>query len=168
MKRPQPDEYSPFYQTYIDKVEDDVLAELNHQLTSIIALLRSIPEEKGDYRYAEGKWSVKEVLGHIIDNERIMAYRLLCFARNDASPLPGYEENDYVRNAHFNSQDFGLLIDELEALRRANLYLYNSLTEEELSRKGIANNTSLSVKALLYVLAGHIKHHIQVIEERYL
>ncbi len=168
MKRPQPDEYNAFYQTYIDKVSDDVLSELKDQLESLTAFLKSIPPEKANYAYAEGKWTIKEVLGHMIDNERIMTYRLLRFARNDASPLPGYEEKDYIANSHFKTQDFHLLIEEMETLRKANMYLFNSLTEEELQRRGVANNTVLSVRAVLFVLAGHLKHHVGVLKERYL
>jgi hypothetical protein len=97
-----------------------------------------------------------------------MTYRLLRFARNDASPLPGYEENGYVQNSHYADQDFNLLIEEVEILRKANMYLFRSLTEEELERRGVANNAVLSVRALLFVLAGHLKHHVRVLEERYL
>jgi uncharacterized damage-inducible protein DinB len=168
MKRPQPDEYSAFYQTYIDKVDDDVLSELKDQIESLTTFLKSIPPEKTDYAYAEGKWTVKEVLGHMMDNERIMTYRLLRFARNDASPLPGYEEEDYIQNSHFATQEFDLLIEEMLALRKANMYLFNSLTEEELQRKGVANKAVLSVRALLFILAGHLKHHVGVLKERYL
>ena len=168
MKRPQPDEYSAFYQTYIDKVDDDVLSELKDQIESLGTFLKSIPQDKVNYAYAEGKWTVKEVLGHIIDTERIMTYRLLRFARNDASPLPGFEENDYIQNSHYATQDFSLLIEEMLALRKANLYLFNSLTAEEMERRGVANNSPLSVRALLFILAGHMKHHVGVLMERYL
>ncbi|HEX8377946.1 MAG TPA: DinB family protein [Pedobacter sp.] len=168
MKRPQPDEYNAFYQTYIDKVGDDVLSELKDQIESLSTFLKSIPQAKINYAYAEGKWTVKEVLGHIIDTERIMSYRLLRFARNDASPLPGFQENDYVKNSHYATQDFNLLIEEMLALRKANLYLFNSLIDEELERRGVANNSPLSVRALLFILAGHLKHHVGVLKERYL
>jgi uncharacterized damage-inducible protein DinB len=168
MKRPQPDEYSAFYQTYIDKIDDDVLSELQNQSESAVTFLKSIPAEKFNYAYAEGKWTIKEVLGHIIDTERIMTYRLLRFARNDAAPLPGFEENDYIQNAHFAFLDFNVLVEELQMLRKANMYLFNSLTEGELERRGLANNAVLSVRALLFILAGHLKHHLGVLRERYL
>lgn len=168
MKRPQPDEYNSFYATYIDKVGDDVLAELRDQLVSAVSFLTEIPADKTDRPYAEGKWTLKELLGHMIDTERIMAYRLLRFARNDSTVLPGYEQNDYIDNAHFNQQDFGCLVEEFAAVRKANLYLFESLTEDELNRRGEANKSPLSVRALLFILAGHLKHHIIVIKEKYL
>jgi uncharacterized damage-inducible protein DinB len=168
MRRPQPDEYGAFYQGYINLVNDDVVSELRNQLTDVIAFLRKIPTEKGDHAYAEGKWTIKELLGHMIDTERIMAYRLLRIARNDATPLPGFEQDDYIANAHFNTQNFSSMIDELEALRKANLYLFESLTDEEMDRRGQASGYSTSARALLFILAGHLKHHVQVIVEKYL
>ncbi|MBC8053052.1 MAG: DinB family protein [Sphingobacteriaceae bacterium] len=168
MKRPQPDEYGAFYKRYIDTVGDDIFKELTDQLINFPQFLRNIPVEKISYAYAEGKWTIKELLGHLIDTERIMAYRLLRFARNDSTSLPGFEENDYVKNAHFAELDFALLIEEFEAVRKANLYLFKSLNEEELNRKGEASNNPLSVRALLFIIVGHIKHHQQVLEERYL
>ena len=168
MKRPQPDEYGSFYKTYIDKAKDDVLAELEEQLLSFSSFLKSIPSDKENFAYAEGKWTVKEVLGHIIDTERIMAYRLMRVARNDDTPLPGFEENSYVQNAHFSSQDFTTMIDEFKAVRNDNLCLFKSLSEEELDRRGIASNLPVSVRSLLFIIAGHLNHHIAVIKERYL
>lgn len=168
MKRPQPDEYSAFQKAYIDKVSDDPLQEIETQSITFPQFLRAIPEEKIDYAYAEGKWTLKEMLGHIIDTERILTYRLLRIARNDSTGLPGFEEDDYVKNSHFKDQDFGLMIEEFRTLRKANLFLYNSLNEEELQRKGLANGNPTSVRALLFIIAGHMQHHKLVIEERYL
>lgn len=168
MNRPQPDEYGAFYQGYINIVNDDVLAELTDQLVTLPDFLRSVPVAKADFAYAEGKWTIKELLGHIIDTERIMAYRLLRFARNDATELPGFDENHYVRHSNFATQNFFDLIKEFEAVRKANLYLFKSLTDTDLDRKGIASNSPLSVRALLFILAGHAKHHQKIIEERYL
>jgi hypothetical protein len=168
MKRPQPEEYSSFYQKYIDTVGDDVLSEASYQLQSFSQYLRSISHDKIDFAYADGKWTIKELLGHVIDTERIMAYRLLRFARNDSTGLAGFDENDYVMNAHFGSREFNDMIEEFEAVRKANLFLFKSLTEEDLQRKGEANNASLSVRALLFIIVGHVKHHQKVIEERYL
>ncbi|MEJ6981058.1 DinB family protein [Pedobacter sp. P351] len=168
MKRPQPEDYNSFYQNYIDTVNDDVVSELADQLTSFPEFLGRVPVEKTDYAYAPGKWTLKEVLGHIIDTERIMAYRLLRFSRNDSIPLAGFEENNYVKNAHFRKEDFNTMIEEFKAVRNANLFLFRSLTEEELERKGEANNSALSVRALLFIMSGHVKHHQKVIEERYL
>ena len=167
MKRPQPEEYNSFYQKYIDTVGDDVLSELSDQLLSFSQYLRSIPHDKIDFTYAEGKWTIKELLGHVIDTERIMAYRLLRFARNDSTGLAGFDENHYVTNAHFGNRDFNKMIEEFEAVREANLFLFRSLSEDDLQQKGEANNASLSVRALLFIIVGHVKHHQKVIEERY-
>jgi len=167
MKRPQPEEYSSFYQKYIDTVVDDVLSEASDQLESFPEYLRTVPQDKVDFAYAEGKWTIKELLGHVIDTERIMAYRLLRFARNDSTGLAGFDENNYVANAHFGNREFNDMIEEFEAVRKANLFLFRSLTEDDLQRKGEANNASLSVRALLFITAGHVKHHQKVIEKRY-
>lgn len=167
MKRPQPEEYNSFYQRYIDTVGDDVLSEASAQLKSFPQYLRAISPEKIDFAYAKGKWTIKELLGHVTDTERIMAYRLLRFARNDSTGLAGFDENDYVMNAHFGDRDFNDMIEEFEAVRNANLFLFRSLTEEDLKRKGEANNSSISVRALFFIIVGHVKHHQKVIEERY-
>ncbi len=169
MNRPQPDEYSTFNATYIDKIGDgDIISILGHQQENTWHFLKSIPEEKGEYAYAEGKWTIKEVVGHMIDTERIMAYRLLRFARNDASELKGFEQDDYVANARFNSFQMDDLADELMLLRKTNLYLFKTLNNEEKTRRGMANGNPVSVNALLYIIAGHELHHINILKDRYL
>ncbi|MEX8547711.1 MAG: DinB family protein [Mucilaginibacter sp.] len=167
--KPQPDEYAPFYQGYINQVgDDDVLEKLSSNRKKTYYFFLSIPPEKADFAYAEGKWSVKEVLGHMIDTERIMAYRLLRFARADHHPLAGFNENFYVSRANAKNRDLEDLADEFSDLRKANLYLYQNLDEEQLRRKGTASNAIVSVKALLYIIAGHELHHLKIIRERYL
>ncbi|MES2874899.1 MAG: DinB family protein [Bacteroidota bacterium] len=168
MKRPQADEFASFYQTYIDTVSDNVIAELEHQISSFPAFLKGISNDKATFAYAEGKWTLKELLGHVNDTERIMAYRALRIARNDKTPLPGFEENTYVSNAHFADRTIESLADEFATLRRANMFLIKSFTEEEVDRTGISNNLPISVRALIYILAGHLNHHRRIIEERYL
>lgn len=168
MNRPQPDEHAAFYNAYIQTVEDDVIDELETQASAFPDFLRSLPPSKAGYAYAPGKWTLKQLLGHLIDTERIMTYRLLCIARNDITPLPGFDENHYVKNSGYSDSDFGKLIEEFEVLRRANLYLFRSLTEEELLRQGTANNYAISVRALLFIIAGHLNHHRKIITERYL
>jgi hypothetical protein len=168
MNRPQVEEFPLFYKTYIDTVSDNVIAELEYQINSFPAFLKSIPGDKSSFAYAEGKWTLKELLGHVNDTERIMAYRTLRIARNDKTPLPGFEENDYVSNAHFADRTIESLADEFATLRRANMFLIKSFTEEEVSRTGISNNLPISVRALIYILAGHLNHHRRIIEERYL
>ncbi|WP_411273354.1 DinB family protein [Daejeonella sp.] len=168
MKQPQADEFPSFYKTYIDTVSDNVVAELEHQINSFPAFLKGIPGDKASFAYAEGKWTLKELLGHVNDTERIMTYRALRIARNDQTPLPGFNENEYVLNAHFADRTIESLADEFASLRRANMFLIKSFTEEEVSRTGISNNSPISVRALIYILAGHLNHHRKIIEERYL
>lgn len=168
MNRPLPEEYPTFYKGYIDTVSENVLAELDHQINSFPAFLRGLTEDKACSAYAEGKWTIKELTGHVIDTERIMAYRTLRIARNDSTPLAGFEENDYVANAHFADRTLDSLAEEFALLRSSNMYLIKSLNETELERVGISNEKPVSVRALVYILAGHVNHHRRIIEERYL
>lgn len=168
MNRPQANEYPVFYKGYIDTVNDDVLTELENQIVSFAGLLKQIPEERTGFAYAEGKWTIIELLGHILDTERIMAYRALRIARNDATPLAGFEENDYVANAHFFDRSLESMAEEFEHLRKANLFLIKSLNEIEFARVGISNEKPISVKALVFIIAGHLNHHIRILKERYL
>ncbi|MVN20123.1 DinB family protein [Mucilaginibacter sp. HMF7410] len=169
MSKPKPEEYAPFYQGYVDLVgDDDVLEKLSSNQKKTYEFFLSLPPDKADFAYAEGKWSVKEVLGHMIDTERIMSYRLLRFSRADHHPLAGFNENFYTSKSNYRLRELEDLADEFSALRKANLYLYKNLTEEELKRKGKASNAIVSVKALLYIISGHEMHHINIIKERYL
>ncbi|WP_343522754.1 DinB family protein [Pedobacter sp.] len=166
MNRPQPNEYPTWGETYISKVDRDIFEILNEQVTSIPALFRA-NAGKADYAYAEGKWTLKEMLGHIIDTERVFAYRITCFARNEQQPLPGFDEDHYVLNARFAERELEDLIEEFAALRKANLYLFKSLNEDELNRKGIASGREINVKSILFIVGGHIIHHVGVLKERY-
>jgi len=166
MNRPQPNEYPTWGETYISKVDRDIFEILNDQIQSLPALFRA-NADKADYAYAEGKWTLKEMLGHIIDAERVFAYRITCFSRKDQQPLPGFEEDDYVLNARFPQRDMEDLIEEFIALRKANLYLFKSLNEEELNRKGIASGREINVKSILFIVGGHIIHHVSILKERY-
>ena len=168
MNRPLPEEYPVYYKVYIDTVSENVLAELDHQINSFPAFLSGLTENKACSAYAEGKWTIKELTGHVIDTERIMIYRILRIARNDSTPLAGFEQNDYVANAHFADRSLDSLAKEFALLRRANMYLIKSLKENELDRVGISNEKLISVRALVYILAGHVNHHHRIIEERYL
>lgn len=168
MNRPQANEYPVFYKGYIDTVNDDVLAELENQIVSFPELLKQIPEDRAGFAYAEGKWTIIELIGHILDTERIMAYRALRIARNDSTPLAGFEENDYVANAHFADRSLNSMAEEFKHLRKANLFLIRSLNETELGRAGISNEKPISVKALVFIIAGHLNHHIRILKERYL
>lgn len=167
-QRPQVDEFPLFYKGYVDTVGDNVLQELENQIEIFSRFLSSISEEKANSAYAEGKWTVKEVLGHILDTERIMAYRALRFARQDTTALPGFDENDYVKNAHFADRSLESLVEEFIVLRKSTLFLIKSFNEDELNRSGISNEKPISVRALIYIIAGHVNHHHRILKERYL
>jgi hypothetical protein len=167
MNRPQIQEYPEWYDKYISLVDGDVLILLEKQVKDFVEFINSLVE-KADYAYAPGKWTIKELIGHMIDTERIMVFRLLSFARGEKNALPGFEEDEYVANAHFKDRSLFSLSEEFALLRKSNLYLIKSLNEDELNRIGNANGNSISVKALVYILAGHIIHHTRVIKERYL
>lgn len=166
---PAPDEYAPYYGTYVRLLpEGDVLAILESQLQETLSLLRSLNEEQAAFTYAAGKWSVKEVIGHIIDTERVFAYRGLCFARGDNTPLPGFEQDDYVLGAEFNTRSAASLAGELEHLRHSNIFLFSTWSEAVQSRRGTANNNAITARAIPFILAGHERHHLNVLKERYL
>jgi len=166
MNRPQPNEYPVWGETYISKVDGDIFDVLEEQAFSIPALFET-NKEKENYAYAEGKWTLKEMLGHIIDCERIFAYRMTCFARNEKQHLPGFNENDYVTHAHFDERNYEDMIAEFAALRKANLYFFRSLNQEELNRGGFASDREINVKSILFIAAGHIIHHVGILKERY-
>lgn len=168
MKRPGNDEFLPYYATYIGKVGDgDVISLLESQLSQTVSLLRAIPDSRGTYRYADGKWSINEVLGHLIDAERLFSARALRFARADKTPVPGFEQDDYVRAAEFDKYPLSELVSEFESVRRSTVLLYRHMSEEATARRGTANNAEVSVRALAYITAGHELHHRRVIEEKY-
>jgi hypothetical protein len=167
MHRPLATEHAPYFEKYIALVpEGDVLAVLQGQLTETLAFLRSIPEPEGNRRHPPFTWSIKEVVGHLTDTERIFGYRALRFARGDATPLPGFDENAYVRAAEFDRRALGDLVDEFEALRRSHLCLLRNLPEEAWSRAGRANDNGVSVRALAYIIAGHTRHHMAIVRQR--
>lgn len=167
--RPGSDEYVPYYGTYIAKVpEGDVHALLASQLAETLALIRSIPESRGAHRYAPDKWSIKEVIGHILDAERIFSYRALRIGRGDKTPLPGFEQNDYVPQGHFDSRTFGDLAEELAAVRQATIQLFAHLDGAALERRGTASGHPISVRALAYIIAGHERHHVGILKTQYL
>jgi hypothetical protein len=166
--RPQRDEYAPYYDRYISLVgSDDVVAELEQQAPETVALLTSACA-KADVRYAPGKWSVKEVLGHLNDTERIMAYRILRISRGDRTPIEGYEQDDYVRFGNFGQRSMADLIEEFADIRKATLALLRNLDAEAATRRGIANKNEISARAVAYVIAGHELHHRLILKEKYL
>jgi hypothetical protein len=170
--RPQPGEYAPYYDRYISLVPgNDVLAALTaleDQRRQMLLLLSGRTEADGDLRYAPEKWSLKEVLGHINDTERIMSYRALRISRNDATPIEGFEQDDYVRNGPFGRVPLADLIEDYIAVRRATVSLFRNLGEAAWTRRGVANENEVTVRALVYIIAGHELHHRRIIEEKYL
>lgn len=167
--RPTNEEYLPYYAQYIDLVPEGSLEDiLVRQLEETTQLLSEISEEQANYRYAPGKWTLKEVIGHITDTERIMSYRLLRMARGDNTPLAGYDDEAYVKEASFHTRTLSELLEDYMAVRRSILSLLRGLPEEAWPRKGVANNSPFSVRALAYTIAGHELHHLKVIRERYL
>ena len=167
--RPQPGQSAPYYDRYISLVQNnDVLAALDEQRRQTLLLLSGRAEADGDLRYAPDKWSLKEVLGHLNDTERIMSYRALRFSRGDATPIEGYEQDDYVRNSPFARRALADLIEDYIAVRRATVSLFRNLDEVAWARRGIANKNEVTVRALAYIIAGHELHHRKIIEEKYL
>jgi len=166
---PAPSEYLAYYGRYIDLLEDRPLVELlEEQGKSTLELFRSIPEVRGSHRYAPGKWSIKEMIGHVNDGERVFSHRALRFGRGDTTPLPSFEHDDYVRTANSDARSLRDLADEFEAIRRSTLALFRSFTEEDFARSGIAAENRVTVRALAGIIAGHERHHVTILRERYL
>jgi hypothetical protein len=166
---PDASEYASYYGRYIALVSgEDILVALAQQAEDTWSLLAGLSDTQGRYRYAPNKWSLKELLGHVIDTERIFAYRALRIARNDPTPLPGYEQDDYVRYGDFDSRQLADLTEEFVCVRRASLSLFEQLSPEAWMRRGIADEKVISVRAIAYIIAGHELHHRQVLSEKYL
>jgi DinB superfamily len=167
--RPQASEYASYYEGYVSKVPDgDVVGTLGKQLNETLALIKSIPEARGEFRYAEGKWSIKELIGHVIDSERVFTYRALRFGRGDVTPLSGFEQDDFIRGADFNKRTLSDLADEYEHVRRATISLFASLEESAWDRRGPANDDEVSVRGLAFITAGHERHHLEILKAKYL
>jgi hypothetical protein len=166
--RPQPDEYAAFYAGYVARVADgEPIRELSVQRERLRHVLLPLTESQADFRYAPGKWSVKELLGHLADTERIFAYRMLRIARADDTPLAGFEENDYVRASGVERRPFADVFDEWLAVRHATSALVRGLPEESWERRGTANGAAVSARALLFIILGHVEHHMSILAERY-
>lgn len=167
--RPQPNEYAPYFSRYIDLVpEEDIVGIIDKQGRETTELLSKIGEEKSAFRYAPEKWSIKQVVGHVTDTERIFDYRLLAIARGESQSLPGFDENDYMRNSNFDDLSFADIIDGLAVTRRSTLSLLRGLSDQAWTRMGVANENKTSARAIAYMIAGHERHHLRVLRERYL
>ncbi len=169
MKKPLPNEHPAYYKRYIDLISsDDILKELKEQIVNLQVLVSEISFEKENFRYQEGKWTPKEVLGHIIDTERIMAYRALRFARKDKAPLAGFDENSYVEHANFHENSINDLAHSFALMRESHIDMFKYFDEEDLNEMGNANGNEVSVRSILFMIAGHTLHHIHVIKTKYL
>jgi DinB family protein len=166
--RPEPGEYNPYYDRYISLVKGaDVLTALDTQRRQTMLLLSGRDESEGDFRYAPGKWTAKEVLGHICDSERVFSYRALRIARGDRTPMEGFEQDDYVKNGPFARASLEDLVEDYIAVRRATLTLLRNLDEAAWMRRGVANKSEVTVRAIAYTIAGHELHHRRILEEKY-
>ena len=168
MNQLKSDEYPAIFSSYIETIQGDVREELEEQLLAFPDFIRAIPAERGEYRYAEGKWTIKETLCHIIDAERIFAYRALRFARNDMTALSPFEQDEFVANGRHNERTFENIIEEFVHVRKGNLILFDTFNDVELNRKGMASERLVSVRAFIHVIAGHLNHHRYILKERYL
>ena len=168
MERPASTEHIPYYEYYVALVpEGDILKIFEDQLADVRAFVESVPEEKETYRYAPEKWSLRQVLSHVVDTERIFAYRACCIARGETQALAGYDQDLFEMNSEADSRTLRDLFAELEHQRRGNLILFRAMSEAAGKRMGAANNDPVSVRALPYIMAGHVTHHLQVFRERY-
>lgn len=162
-------EYSAFYATYVNSLEDFSLIEgLEKGVEQVVSFMKSISIDKLEYRYAEGKWTIKDILLHLIDAERIFSYRALRIGRGDKTPLPGFEENDYVPHAMANNRTLESLLEEYKTVRNSTLYLFKNFSNEQLLYLGTASDNIISVRAIGYIISGHQNHHLRIIKERYL
>ena len=167
--RPAANEYAPFYAGYISAVPDgDLIQLLDSQRDETMQLLGGLDDAKARHRYAEGKWTIAEVLGHVMDGERVFTYRALTFARGDASPLPSFDENAWAVVSNAGRRALRGLLAEYLAVRSATIELFRSFGAEEFARAGVASKNPVSVRALAYIVVGHEKHHLRILRERYL
>lgn len=169
MPRPDLQRVPPFFHGYINvAIEDDLMTALQNSTTTFIKLLNTIPLEKRDYRYADDKWTIRELLQHVIDAERVFAYRALRFARKDNTPLPGFNENHFAKYSKADKRDWVEMVNEFTALRKANEMMFASFDNEQLESTGISNNYPNYVLAMGFICAGHVNHHLNILKERYL
>jgi hypothetical protein len=169
ISKPDLSEHAPHFSKYIDMIgEENVITFLAEQKNDLIKLIKSISEEKGNYKYAPEKWTIKEVIGHIIDSDRVYGFRALYFARGGTSALPGYDQDVWAKEGAYNSLSLDELIADFELAREANISLFKRLSVKDCVKTGIANNNRMSVRAIAYIIGGHTAHHVNVIREMYL
>lgn len=169
MPRPELARVAPFYHNYIRQVpHSDLLKALKELGDNFITQMENMPSAKYDHAYAEGKWTLKELFQHVIDTERILAYRALCIARKEIQSLPGFEEKDYAANSKASNRKWNDMLEEFRLVRRSSEYMFASFDEEQLEQDGIANNSPVYALGLGFIIAGHCQHHLNIIKERYL
>ena len=169
IERPGADEYNEYYAGYVARVpEGDILAILVDQLAELDGLLNGLSDEQGDFRFAPGEWTIKEMIGHLVDGERAFGYRAFAFSRNEPAALPSFDQDEYVRQGNFAARTLPDLLEELALLRRANLIAFRALTPEAIDRRGIASGNPVTVRALIYITAGHLNYHLEDLREKYL
>jgi uncharacterized damage-inducible protein DinB len=167
--RPEANEYASYYGKYVSLVPDaDVVETLTRQNEDTLALLGGVTEERAGFRYEPGKWSIKQIVGHLIDTERIFAYRALAIARGEQKPLPGMEQDEYMATTNFDARTLADLAEEFSHVRRANTLMLRGLSDEAWSRRGVASDNEVTVRAIAYIIAGHEAHHVQILRARYL
>ncbi|MEO7157311.1 MAG: DinB family protein [Vicinamibacterales bacterium] len=165
--RPDPAEFASFYAGYVGKVPDSGPAPLMQEQITQLEQLRTLPEDQGNHRYADGKWTVKELIGHVADAERVFSYRLTRIARADQTPLAGFDEKAWAATAPHSRRPMAAVVEEMIAVRRSTLALIDSLDESAVGHTGVANNHPVSARALCWIKAGHTKHHLDILAERY-
>src|SRR5438067_4883809 len=169
MNRPNESEYAPYYQGYVDQVsESDIMTVLRGELDELDVLLGQVPAEKETHSYAEGKWTIREIIGHLIDGERVFGYRALCIARGEKQNLPGFDQNDYMLRAPYNHIELEDLLSELRLVRLPNIAMFRSLDEEAWNRVGTANGNEITLRALAFIMGGHVRHPMTVLKDGYL
>ena len=169
MRRPEKTEYNEYYERYVSLVtETEIVPVLENQTAELREFFQKISEEKSLYAYAEGKWTIRQMLGHLTDGERIFAYRALRISRADQTPIEGFEQDGYIENSNFNQTNLAELLEELLCTRRADVIFFQNLPEDAWTRTGTASDSTVSVLALAYIMAGHVRHHLNILRERYL
>jgi len=168
MNRPETSEYDAYYERYVSRVAgEDVIPVLGSQPAELRSMFSNVADDRGSYTYAEGKWTLKEVLSHLIDGERMFAYRVLRISRGDETPIEGFEQDGYIKNSNANNRPFAELLEEFDLQRRSNVLFIKNLSEEATMRRGTASGLGISVRGLIYIMAGHVRHHFAILKDLY-
>ncbi len=168
MNRPETSEYDAYYERYVSRVAgEDVIPVLGSQPAELRSMFSNVADDRGSYTYAEGKWTLKEVLSHLIDGERMFAYRVLRISRGDETPIEGFEQDGYLEKSNANNRPFAELLEEFDLQRRSNVLFIKNLSEEATMRRGTASGLGISVRGLIYIMAGHVRHHFAILKDLY-